>query len=230
MRKLFFAAALSFVAALPASAQFARIGSPIDPGGSWVGPVGPAVSGGTPAFAQTFMRPAAGFNWLQSFTFYLGDNSFDFSGPNLFFRGAVYEVSGGVLGNQLFLSSVQAGSPNNSGFDTYFFSTTNLFLDPGVNTFALVLQSVSNVGDALNVIAAGATDYTDGEFYVVNGDNSLSPAIDGTSDAAFDATLSASAVPEPATFVLFASGLLLVGGVARTRSRRHGNAELNTNS
>ncbi len=214
MRTLFFAAALSFATALPAAAQ---IGSPVDPGGSYVGPFGPSASGGIPAFAQTFMRPAAGFNWLQSFAFYLGDNNPDASGASLLFRAAVYEVNGTQLGNQLFLSGLETGSPNYSGFDTYSFATPNLFLNASVSTFALVLQSVSNQGDALNVIAAGATDYADGAFYVVGSNGALSPAIDRTGDAAFTATLTTSAVPEPATFVLVASGLALVGGFVRRK-------------
>ncbi len=219
MRKTLLAIALSFVSALPAVAQ---IGSPLDGGGGYVGPFGPAALEATPAFAQTFMRPAVGFNYLQSFTFFLGDNSEDGSGTQLLFQAAVFEMNGSSLGNQLFVSSVQSGSGNFFGFDTYSFSTTNLYLNPLVTDFALVLRSVSSQNGALNVIGAGGTDYAGGAFFSVNDDNSLSPAIDGTGDAAFSAMLTSSrvaVVPEPATLALFGAGMLVVGFVGKRRRR-----------
>ncbi len=218
MRKTLLAVALSVVSALPAAAQ---VGSPLDPF-NYFGTFGPVAVAGTPAFAQTFMRPAVGFNYLQSFTFFLSDNSEDGSGTQLQFRAAVFEMNGSSLGNQLYLSGVRSGSANFFGFDTYSFSTTNLFLDPSVSTFALVLRSMSSQNGALNVIGAGATDYTGGAFFSVNNDNSLSP-VDGTADAAFSATLTSArmaVVPEPATVVLFGAGMLLVGFVARRRYDR----------
>ena len=214
MRNIFLAAALS-LAALPAGAQ---IGSPSD-GSSYVGPFGPAASGGVPQYAQTFQRPAAGDDWLQGFTFDLGDWNADASGSGLLFQAAVYTVNGSQLGSQLFLSGVQAGSSNYFGFDAYDFATPNLFLDPGVSMFALVLRSVSNQNDALNVIASGATDYAAGALFTVGDDGALT-AVDGPSDAAFSATFSAapiSAVPEPATLVLVASGLGVLGLVSRRK-------------
>lgn len=213
MRKIFLAAALSLFA-MPVSAQ---VGSPSD-GFSYIGPFGPAASGGVERFAQTFQRPAAGFNWLQSFTFSLGDANADGSGTNLVFQAAVYTVTGSQLGSQLFLSGTRNGSGNFVGFDPYIFASPNLFLDPTIDTFALVLQSVSTQNDGLNVIAAGATDYTGGAFYTVDDLGNLT-AIGGSSDAAFDATLTPSSVPEPATFVLFATGLSFVGVIGARRRR-----------
>ena len=218
MRKTFLAVALSFVSALPAMAQ---IGSPLD-ASLYIGPFGPTAVSGTPALAQTFTR-AAGQNYLQSFSFFLGDNSDSGTGNQLQFQAAVFTMSGTSLGSQLFISSVRSGSANYSGFDMYSFLTPNLFLNPSVSTFALVLRSVSSVGGALNVVGQGGTDYAGGSFFVVNSDNSLSPAIDGTTDAAFSATLTSSVVgvvPEPATLLLTGVGLLLVGVVGRRRSAR----------
>lgn len=216
IRTILCASVLSIAVALPARAQ---IGSPIDPGLGYVGPFGPAVSGGIPRLAQTF-QPAAGADWLQSFTFFLGDFNPDASGTGLVFQAAVYSVNGSQLGSQLFLSAPRSGSANFTSFDPYTFATSNLFLDP-LGTFALVLESVSSQNRALNVVAAGASDYTGGAFFIVNDDGTFSPAIDRASDAAFTATLTVSVVPEPATVVLFAGGLLFVGIVAYRRRGVH---------
>jgi hypothetical protein len=216
IRTILPAAVLSLAVALPARAQ---LGSPVDPGLGYVGPFGPASSRGIPRLAQTF-QPAPGADWLQSFTFFLGDFNPGASGTGLVFRAAVYAVNGAQLGSQLFLSGPQSGSANFTTFDAYTFATSNLFLDP-LGTFALVLESVSSQDQALNAVAAGASDYDGGAFYIVNDDGAFSPAIDGRSDAAFNATLTASVVPEPATVVLLASGLLFVGVVACRRRGVH---------
>ncbi|MEP6620738.1 MAG: PEP-CTERM sorting domain-containing protein [bacterium] len=211
MRKLFLAAAVSSLFAMPAMAQ---VGSPSD-GSSYVGPFGPAASGGVERFAQTFQR-AAGMNWLQAFAFNLGDANPDGSGAGLVFQAAVYAVNGSQLGSQLFLSGLTNGSGNGSSFDIYSFATPNIFLDPSIDTFALVLQSVSTQNNGLNVIASGVTDYTGGALYTVDDLGALT-AVSGSDDAAFDATLTSSSVPEPATFVLFASGLAFVGVIGMRR-------------
>ena len=211
MRKLFLAAAVSSLFAMPAMAQ---VGSPSD-GFSYVGPFGPVPSGGVDRFAQTFQR-ASGMNWLQTFTFNLGDYNADGSGTGLVFQAAVYTVTGSQLGTQLFLSSLTNGSGNYSGFDSYTFTAYNIFLDPTIGTFALVLQSVSTQNDGLNVVASGATDYLGGALYTVDGSGALI-AVNGGDDAAFDATLTTAAVPEPATFVLLATGLAFIGVVGVRR-------------
>lgn len=218
MRKILLAAAFSFAAAVPASAQF---GAPLDPGFGYYGNFGPSESAGTPTYAQTFQRPAAGFDWLQSFTFYLGDAYADATGSNLVFQAAIYAVNGSQLGAQLFASSPLNGSANYYTFDPYTLGAPNLYLDPGVGTYAIVLQSISTTDNALNVIAAGSPDYAGGALYTVDNLGNLS-AVDGTNDAAFEVTLTdgeTSSTPEPATLVLVVTGLSLIGAVARRRGR-----------
>lgn len=210
-------AALAFAAA-PAAAQ--TIGAPLDPGAGYAGPFGPSVSGGVPTLAQTFQRALVGADWLQSFTIDLGDWNPDASGVGLRFRAAVYTVSGGQLGTQLFLSDERAGSGDYTGFDAYTFATPNLFLDPAVSTFALVLQATGTQNDALNVVAIGdpSQDYAPGALHTADALGNLAP-VAGPIDAAFQATFTTSAVPEPATLVLVAGGLVAVAGFARGRRR-----------
>lgn len=203
------------VAATPAGAQLS-IGTAPDPSGGYVGPFGAAASGGTGRFAQTFVRPAAGFDLLQTFTFNLGDFNPDGSGAGLRFRASVYAVSGPQLGARLYQSDLRSGSGNFVGFDPYAFAP-NVTLAPGATTFALVLEAAGGPATAQDVIAAGTPPFADPglALYTVDDAGTLR---DTGAQAAFTATLVST--PEPATLALVAGALAGVAAVARGRRPR----------
>lgn len=220
-RTLRVAAALAVTLAAPAfgaaAAAQITIGAPVDPGLGYVGPFGLAASGGTARFAQTFQRPGAGFNALQQFTVNLGDFNADGSGTALQFRAGVFAVTGTTLGAPLFQSAVRAGSGNYTGFDAFTFLTPGLVLDPGVSTFAFVLEALGGPAGALDVLAAAGADYAGGALFTVGGTGAL-VAVGGGQDAAFSATFGpAAVVPEPGTVALVGVGFVGLAGVARRR-------------
>lgn len=220
-RTLRVSAALAVTLAAPAfgAAAFAQttIGAPIDPGFGYVGPFGLATSGGTARFAQTFQLPGAGSNLLQQFTFNLGDFTPNGTGAALQFRAGVFAVTGTTLGAQLFQSTVRTGSGNYTGFDAFTFLTPGLVLDPGVSTFAFVLEAVGGPAGALDVLAAAGADYAGGALFTVGGTGTLT-AVGGGQDAAFSATFGpAAVVPEPDPVALFGVGLAGLAGAAWRR-------------
>jgi hypothetical protein len=216
--------AVSFIVAVatPAVAQLGvTVGTAVDPNLGYYGLFGQTTAGATAVFAQTFQIPAGASNKLQGFTLYLGDFNEGGAGSALLFRAGVYAVTGNQLGAQLFLSGVQNGSGNYTGFDAYSFLTPSLTLTPANGLFALVLQAVGGSNTAQNVIAAGASNYIGGALYAASPTGQLTPQ-GGMSDAAFSVTFAPaiSPVPEPATLALVGTGLIGVAGITRRRRVR----------
>lgn len=225
LRTLATAASVTLVAAplvtpLAAQGTTATLTLPVDPNGGYVGPFGPSTVGQN-RFVQTFQRPGAGFDLLQQFTVFLGDLNPDATGSALRFQAGVFAVtSQNTLGSQLFLSGMQSGSANYTGFDAYTFNTGALLLDPGVTTFAILLQATSTTGNASNVVAASTTSYGGGQLFSVTATGAFVP-LNGVSESAFSAVFAAapSTVPEPGTILLVAGGLAGVATLARRRQR-----------
>ena len=183
------------------------------------------------AVAQTFTLPAT-MNYLQSFTFNLSNF---FNGNQLFLQAAVYQFDvDRLLGPALFASSLFAGSGNINGSDAFTFgggaSALNLLLAPNV-TYALVLSAIPGYNatpdGSTNQVNLGAQDYTGGSLFFAVSTNpaDLSApggffSLDGSTDAAFEATFSATSTPEPATLVFVATGFAGVGGIAARRRRK----------
>ena len=216
--------ALLLLAAAPAAAGAQTTIGQLAPA-DYAGPIGRddlSVDPTTRVIAQTFVAPV-GSPFLQSFTFLLADYV---NGADLRLRGAVYAFDGDRLsGPALYESDLLPGS---TAFDLEpmtFGGTLNLALAPAT-TYALVLSSIEGTPDfALNFFGATAADtYAGGELLAST--ETTTPAlfvpgafapIPGSPDAAFQATFTASAVPEPATVVLVGGGLLALAGVARRR-------------
>ncbi len=218
-RSLVVSAALaSSAGSVAAQGTSATIALPIDPAGSYAGPFGPAPDGAE-RFAQTFTRPAAGFDFLRGFTFYLGDFGPDGSGANLRFRAGIFTVDGNTLGQQLFLSEERIGSAAYPSFDTYTFTTPGLRLDPTVTRFAILLQATGMQNAGTNAIAGSAASYGGGAFYLVDENDYLIP-LSQVPEMAFSATFDVAptaTVPEPGSVVLLAAGLAGVGVLGRRR-------------
>jgi PEP-CTERM motif-containing protein len=229
MRKIVFAFFVACALARPSAAQV-TVGTGTST--NYVGPLGND-SQGTPlsAFAQTFVSPT-GMNFLQQFTLYL---STELNGNQLFLQSSIYQFDGDRLtGPALFTSALFAGSGNAGDNDAFTFGSDgnllNVQLAPNV-VYAMVLSALP--GSALSAdpstvqVNLGATDYANGElFYAV----STNPAdlsapggffeLDGSTDAAFQASFSVTPTPEPASLLLVASGFAGMGGVVARRRRK----------
>jgi hypothetical protein len=220
---------LAIAIAGPAAAQ-TTIGAG---GGSFVQSWGK--DGGTPntqTYGQTITTPTD--NILTSFSFWLGRTSTNFPDPSdvsLSFMAYVYQWNSGAsmaTGPALYTSGVYTHNATPATpFTEYAFYTGGLSLIPG-STYALFLSTSGLAGDGhIMWEAATGDDYTGGSFIFHNNgeDKSLwttDPWAAGfASDLHFEATFAGSTVPEPSTWLMLATGLLGLGGVA-VRRRRNG--------
>jgi hypothetical protein len=184
--------------------------------------------------AQSFVAPTAGCGttvcYLQGFTVFLGDG---FRGADTRFRAYVYNfgLEGALTGPALYRSPEIAGSGNIFGLDPFRFETTNLALTRG-SLYALVLSASEPFGliptGASVVASATLTDeYAAGALYGATNGASLSALgnpgaftrVAGAPDLSFQATFTATVIPEPTTIVLLGAGLVAVVGVGAHRRR-----------
>ena len=214
--------------AVPASAQ--TFGSAVTDNS--VGPFGrdalfdPFVFG---AVAQTFVTPA-GSPVLQSFTFYLGDF---IGGADLRVQASIFAFNTNrLVGPALYTSTVRNGSTDESGFTPFLFSGVNLLLTPAT-TYAFLLRPTAATPDgSSNLVATSQTNtFTLGSLFTSTATSDAALAANGAftqstantfgADAALTATFgpATTTVPEPSTVLLVATGLGVVGMLARRKAK-----------
>ena len=220
MKKTFLVAAALLAATSVAGAQ-TTIGAP---GGAGVSTFGKP---NTQTYGQTFTVPTNGDTSLDAFSFWLGASS------TLNFRGYVYawdNVASRATGSALFTSAIASAPTSASGgFQQVITSTGGLSLTGGAMYVAFLSTSgVAGTGGISWELSA-TSPYAGGMFvYANNGENTAAwtgQSWDnfGGSDVRFEMQFSAgqvSAVPEPATVALSATGLLALGGLGALGRRR----------
>jgi hypothetical protein len=188
---------------------------------------------GIQSFGQSFTVPNLSTR-LQSFS--LSFSNF-FDGQNLRYDASLYAFDAAnrrLTGSALWTSLNLTGSSNDFDFDLRTFTIGGLSLNAG-GTYMFFVSTLARPGiplDAANLIGANDVDgYTGGAFWVAStNDNANSffqnngfTTVAGVTDASFSATFLASqtVIPEPATLLLTATGLLILGTITyRSRSQR----------
>lgn len=221
MKKTFLVAAALLGAASVAGAQ-TTIGAP---GGSSVYYFGHS---GTPSYGQTFTVPINGDSHLDAFSFWMAPSA----GMN--FRGYVFAWDAGAsraTGSALFTGAITAAPASGQGFQQVTIGTGGLALAGG-NLYVAFLSTSGVVGSGSSEWEFSTGDtYAGGEFVFTNNNDPASWTQGGWStdwsgtdrDVRFEMQFSAgqvSAVPEPATVALSATGLLALGGIGAFRRRR----------
>lgn len=173
-----------------------------------------------PTVGQTFIAQNA---FLTSFSFFLSADANTVAADQLPFTAYIAAWDGtSAVGPLLFTGPLWLG-PSGVG-QRYQASSNGIALTPGASYIAFL--SVSGLGaplDAMAAIELSDSNAAGGELvFAMNGDD-LSALTQGGAwasagvQAQFEARFSATTVPEPATFVLFAAGLAIVGIAARRR-------------
>jgi hypothetical protein len=239
MRRVILSTLIAATMAAPIAAQQVTVTS--GPISTQVGPIGNDIdSPVATVFAQTF-SPTGGFNYLQSFQFFL----FQGLGPGgsalaLEANAFAFDTDH-LVGSALFSPVNFFGTESMSGESVTVGSSEhplNWFFTPG-QTYAIVLSSIGGAPQPDHATDyLGATDATflggslfysimtdpahltdAGAFSDAGADFGAGP---GTLEAAGSATFSTDRVvgtPEPSTVVMLATGLIPLGAVVRRRRR-----------
>jgi len=180
-------------------------------------------------FGQTFVASGA---TLTGFSFWLGNenNENTSSASALQLRAYVMTWNGSRAGARMYRSDVRVGPT--ADLQQYLFATPNISLTPGSRYVAFLSTSglFRDIGPRPAQAAVWLSNHTSsgGAFvFTDNGDDvdllsSQNWDDTGTSgfQAQFQATFGGTVVPEPASLMLMAMGLLAVGGWRVTRGRR----------
>lgn len=191
----------------------------------------------TQTYGQLITVPTE--NVLDSFSFWLGRTSTNFpdpSEPSLSFRAYVYAWDGGMshaVGPALYTSGVMTHNATPATpFTEYMINTGGLSLATG-DMYALFFSTSGLAGTGrIQWEAATADEYPGGSFIFQNNGEDTSQwttsswAESSGVDLRFEAVFS-GAVPEPSTWMMLITGLLVLG-IASLQARRNGAAALPT--
>lgn len=179
----------------------------------------------TETFGQTITTPGNPNIILESFSFWFGASNV--ATYNLDFRAFVYEwntATNRAVGAALFASAVlnRTGTSASPNVQTTF-NTGSLVLTPG-NIYVLFVSTLGLPGvGTMRLEANNANAYAGGGVVFMNNaaNTGAWTANQWGSLNNFDMHFEAqfSAVPEPSTWILLATGLLVLGIVARNRRR-----------